>query len=266
MTIVVVVPPLIAAAVWAPAWGWAALTGGALAIAGAECVTLLSRKTRTGWAWVGGMGSLGAGAVLYLWSGSSPATTALRIFAWSGVVALLFYAVRALVPELRRGTAVPAVVSVLFAVLYCGVLPAHLALLRRDAGSAWVLFALAIAWGSDVGGYLVGRIAGGPRLAPRISPAKTIAGAVAGLAAAAVIGILFATGTQTGTGTIQIALIAVAAAFLSQIGDLAESHLKRRCGVKDSGVVLAGHGGMLDCIDGLILAAPWLYYVHRHLA
>jgi phosphatidate cytidylyltransferase len=60
-------------------------------------------------------------------------------------------------------------------------------------------------------------------------------------------------------------VIAVVAGVLSQAGDLAESLLKRRAGVKDSGAIVAGHGGMLDCIDGLILAAPWLYYAHRYL-
>ena len=265
MTIVVVVPLLLAVAVWGPPWGWAALVGGALAIAGGECVTLLSRKARTGWAWIGGMGSFGAGAALYLRSGSPPGTMALQILALLSAAALLISALRSFVSDLRRGTMFRAVVSVLFAALYCGLLPAHLALLRRDAGSAWALFALAVAWGGDVGGYLVGKVVGGPRLAPRISPSKTIAGAIASLVTAAVIGILFAMQAQTGVSTSRIVLIAVVAGLLSQIGDLAESHLKRRCGAKDSGGVIAGHGGMLDCIDGLILAAPWLYYAHRHL-
>jgi phosphatidate cytidylyltransferase len=265
ITIAVALPPLLALAVWAPPWAWAALSGGALAIAGGECVTLLARKTRTGWAWIGGMGSFGAGAALYLLSGSSPATMALQILALLIAAALLFFALRSFVPYFRRGIVFPAVVSVLFAALYCGLLPAHLALLRRDAGSAWALFALAIAWGSDISGYLVGKVAGGTPIAPRISPSKAIAGYLAGIVTAAVIGILFATGVQTTVDTRQIVLIAVVAGLLSQIGDLAESFLKRRCGAKDSGTLIAGHGGMLDCIDGLILAAPWLYYAHRHL-
>lgn len=123
--------------------------------------------------------------------------------------------------------------------------------LRAD-GLPTVGFLLLAVWSTDIGAYLVGRVVGGPKLAPAISPGKTWSGAAGGLLAAIVI--------CNGAGfTLYAAAMALLLSLVTQIGDLAESALKRRCGVKDSSHLIPGHGGLLDRLDGLLLAAPTAY-------
>ena len=114
----------------------------------------------------------------------------------------------------------------------------------------WVFLVVAAA---DVGGYFAGRLIGGPKLWPRVSPNKTWAGIGGGVALAAALGWLFSWAT-TGTNVLQVCAVSVAAAMVSQGGDLAESALKRHFGVKDSGRLMPGHGGALDRLDGLAAA------------
>lgn len=127
-----------------------------------------------------------------------------------------------------------------------------------DPGAGVVLFLVACVAMSDTGAYMAGRIFGGPKLAPRISPAKTWSGSIGGLLSAVVMGMViahFLPGAMPGAlwrGAVFGGLVAIAA----QIGDLAESALKRARGVKDSGTILPGHGGLLDRFDGLLVAAP----------
>lgn len=138
------------------------------------------------------------------------------------------------------------------------IMPAVAALLwlrvPEPGGFQAVLFVLCVVWASDIGAYLVGRLVGGPKLAPAISPGKTRSGAVGGLVA--VLGVGFAA-ARLGHGS---APAAMAAALLlgvvAQAGDLLESGLKRHFGVKDSGRLIPGHGGLLDRLDAVLLAAP----------
>ncbi len=133
------------------------------------------------------------------------------------------------------------------------ILPACATLLwlRADptVGLGNVLFVLLIVWASDIGAYLVGRLVGGARLAPAISPGKTWSGAVGGLAAAGLVGLAAAAHPRA-------ILVAIGLGVLSQAGDLLESALKRHFGVKDSGFLIPGHGGLFDRLDGLLAAAP----------
>jgi len=141
----------------------------------------------------------------------------------------------------------------------CYLAPATLALLwlRGDAesGRATVLFIILVVWASDIGAYLAGRLIGGPKLAPRISPGKTWSGAVGGLAAAVAVGLAVANLEPDGV-PVSAMLVAGCLGIASQLGDLLESGLKRRFGVKDSGRLIPGHGGLLDRLDGVLLAAP----------
>lgn len=120
-----------------------------------------------------------------------------------------------------------------------------------------VIWLLAVVWTTDVFAYLVGRAAGGPRLAPQISPGKTWSGLCGGVLAAAVAGGVAATATGS-ERLLHAAGLGGLLAVVSQVGDLIESALKRRAGVKDSGSLIPGHGGVLDRMDGLMLAAPVL--------
>jgi phosphatidate cytidylyltransferase len=134
---------------------------------------------------------------------------------------------------------------------------ACVALLSLDAdpaaGRATVLWLFAVVWATDSGAYLVGRWAGGPRLAPRWSPKKTWSGALSGLAAAALVGAI--TAKILGFSMVSPVLwVSMGLSVAVQAGDLAESAAKRRFGVKDTSGLIPGHGGLLDRLDGMLAA------------
>lgn len=140
-------------------------------------------------------------------------------------------------------------------ILYVGLPVLALLMLRERAEQGLLLtfWAMALVWACDTGAYFAGRAIGGPKLAPRISPNKTWAGFIGGVIA----------GTAFAFLLVHLFDLPVALAFatpllgaVSQAGDLYESHLKRRAGVKDSSNLLPGHGGVLDRLDGLVFAAP----------
>jgi len=151
-----------------------------------------------------------------------------------------------------------AVWSLAGGTLWIVLAAAALLWLRADpvAGRANVLFVLVLVWASDIGAYLVGRLVGGPRLAPLISPGKTWSGAAGGVAAALGVGWAAAWWLPTGAGFARVAAVAAVLCVVGQLGDLAESFAKRRFGVKDSGTLIPGHGGLLDRVDALIAVAP----------
>lgn len=124
-----------------------------------------------------------------------------------------------------------------------------------EAGRASILWLFVLVWATDTGALAVGRTLGGPRLAPRISPNKTWSGTVAGLASAAGVGALVGWITDD-VGFALIIGLSVGLSVVAQAGDLLESAVKRHYGVKDSGSMIPGHGGILDRADGLLLAAP----------
>ena len=128
--------------------------------------------------------------------------------------------------------------------------------LRGDPalGAAAVLYLFAVAWTTDTASYAAGRLIGGPKLAPRISPKKTWSGFIIGALAPALVGYAFAVALK-GTSPWRLALVSVALALACQMGDLAESWVKRRFGAKDMSQMIPGHGGLLDRIDGLLFAA-----------
>ena len=139
-------------------------------------------------------------------------------------------------------------------VAYCGLPALALVVLRSQPdGLLLAVWAMALVWATDIGAYFAGRTIGGPKLAPAVSPNKTWAGLIGGVIAAGLFG--FALMTWAGLAW-PLAAASPALAVLAQIGDLYESALKRRAGVKDSGNILPGHGGVLDRLDGLVPVAP----------
>ena len=143
-------------------------------------------------------------------------------------------------------------------VLYVGVPALALIWLRDDAatGRVHVIFMLLLIWASDIGAYLVGRVVGGPRLAPRISPGKTWSGAVGGLVCAVAVGVLAADLLHAPSSVVWVAVLSAGLGVVSQAGDLFESLVKRHFGVKDSGHLIPGHGGLLDRLDAVLAVAP----------
>jgi phosphatidate cytidylyltransferase len=140
-------------------------------------------------------------------------------------------------------------------IVYAGLpVLALLALREQDPhGLLYTFWAMALVWACDSGAYFAGRAIGGPKLAPQISPNKTWAGFIGGVASAG----LFAALLSVLFGLPWILTFATPfLAALAQGGDLFESHLKRQAGVKDSGNLLPGHGGIMDRLDGLVVVAP----------
>lgn len=160
-----------------------------------------------------------------------------------------------------------AVAVTLFGPLYAAALPAFLLVLRHSsfglrswAGTALVFFPLVVTWVGDSAAMSGGRAFGGPKMAPTISPGKTRSGGIAGLIGAAVAGALLVPFALRPAG-IDLSVGAAAAmglllGIVGQVGDLAESLLKREAGVKDSSHLIPGHGGVLDRFDSLIFVLP----------
>ncbi|UFZ06006.1 phosphatidate cytidylyltransferase [Bradyrhizobium ontarionense] len=127
-------------------------------------------------------------------------------------------------------------------------------LVRFDAAHGWQALVLVflVVWASDIGGYVAGRGIGGPKLAPRISPNKTWAGAIGGFAASLVVSAGWS--LADAGGLVAMVVVAAVLSVVSQLGDLLESAVKRRFGVKDSSHIIPGHGGLLDRLDGYVAA------------
>lgn len=133
---------------------------------------------------------------------------------------------------------------------------------RDDTGRGlgWLLLAILVTWMTDTGAYLVGKSIGRRKLIPRISPQKTVEGVAGGLAAAMVTSLLCILAFGLDVAPVLAALIGLGLGTIGMLGDLAESMLKRHAGVKDSGSLIPGHGGILDRIDAMlfVIIATWL--------
>ena len=225
--------------------------------------------------WGGGpfLMMIGIAAVLVLWewttiTGGQPKSTLIGLGGVSLVAALIEIELGvpvAAIGAIFLGVAAAAFIATggtsariwaLFGVLYAAGLAIPSLILRDDPmlGLASLVWLFAVVWGTDIAAYFCGRLIGGPKLWPRVSPNKTWSGALGGAAFATLAGML-----TVHLFGIDCALYAAPAAFAvsiaSQGGDLFESSMKRRFGVKDSSQLIPGHGGLMDRLDGFITAA-----------
>jgi phosphatidate cytidylyltransferase len=154
-----------------------------------------------------------------------------------------------------------------FGIFYLGALTPLLGMLQRDAahGRAWVLLALAVTFGNDTGAYFAGRGFGRHKLYPAVSPAKTVEGGIGGLVASVAVMFLARATLARWLTIADCLLVALPAAVLGPVGDLVESLIKRAAGVKDSGRLIPGHGGVLDRIDALLFVAAWVFVYATYL-
>lgn len=163
-------------------------------------------------------------------------------------------------------TVLGVVIKQLQGVIYIPVLLSFLILIRESSsGMIWIFVLLAVIFAGDTGAYYVGSYFGRHKLSPAVSPGKTIEGSIGGLAANMVIGSVgkafFLSELPWGLSLLFILAVGIA----GQVGDLFESELKRSSGIKDSGGILPGHGGVLDRIDALLFASPVAYIFIRFI-
>ena len=208
----------------------------------------------------GSLAAVAGGALpLALSVGSAGATAALSALVLIFALLFLFR-----IGDIRRLAQEIGVLA--FGFVYIPLLFGHLALLRGQLhGVQWVFLLLVIVMAGDTGAYYVGSTVGRHKLYPVVSPNKSIEGALGGLVGS-IAGAFIARGTffpeLTAADCLATALLF---GVLGQLGDLFESLLKRSCGVKDSGGIIPGHGGLLDRMDSIIFAAPAAFYYARYL-
>jgi phosphatidate cytidylyltransferase len=161
-------------------------------------------------------------------------------------------------------TALADISGTLFGVMYVAGLSGYFLLIREfEMGHAWILFLFVIVWLGDIGAYYGGRSLGKTKLAPSVSPNKTVEGAVSGLLGSLVGASLMQIFLLPEVSLVVCLIVALVCGIIGQFGDLAESLLKRNTGVKDSGSLIPGHGGVLDRIDSLLFAGPAFYLCYK---
>lgn len=254
---VVTVLPLIPIIVWmmfaGPRWLWQAFILSAVAIGGYELMAMKVPSSRGLRSWGSLTSVLFAYTIMFV-------NTAAAVY---GVVLLIVLGAMAwsLLQEDPLHNASVRVGWLLGTPVYVGGCMASLALVRDfDPTGAWVFLTMALAWGSDTSAYFVGRKFGKTKLAPRISPKKTLEGSAGGLAAS-VLGAVIMSFFLPKLEPLDAVALGILAGAAGQAGDLLMSVLKRSSGVKDSGGILPGHGGILDRVDALVFTAPatWAY-------
>ncbi len=254
---VATVIPLIPLIIWmmfvGPRWVWHAFILAAIAVGGYEMMAMKVPESRALRVW-GSVSSVAfACAVIF-------GTSIAHVY---GVVLLLILAtmVLGLLQDDPLHNASVHLGWLIATPIYVGGALATVDILRDfPPTGAWVLLAFGLAWASDTSAYFVGRKFGKTKLAPRISPKKTLEGAGGGLAGSVIFSAIMSTFIPALPVLDAIAL-GLVAGTAGQGGDLFESVLKRSSGVKDSGGILPGHGGLLDRVDALVFTAPaaWAY-------
>ena len=252
VTALFLIPLGVYASLFAPWWIFA----GVVAAVATLCFIEYSRIT-------GAFAPLGIVTGLLILVAPPPATVLILI-----VAALAAMCLPLASPEPEMGAAAARTGALVLGILYIfGSWKAAILLhdvvtppLRHlSAGRHWLMFGLMVNWIGDTGAYYVGRKYGRHKLAPAVSPGKTWEGAVASSVTGLIFGLIYLPLAIGGTSFLKAALFALAANAAGQVGDLAESAIKRGAGVKDSGTMLPGHGGVLDRVDSTMFALPVLY-------
>jgi len=189
-----------------------------------------------------------AGGVLLLWEGD----------AWWLLVVVAIVGLTAGLRDAELGKALPRAALLVMGVVYiygCW----KCALPIRERSAHWLMYGLLVNWVGDIGAYYVGRNFGRHKMAPRVSPKKSWEGAAASVVTSIVVAGGYLVRTVPGVSIAVVVLLTMAANAAGQVGDLAESAIKRGAGVKDSGGILPGHGGFFDRVDSTLFSLPVIY-------
>ena len=208
-----------------------------------------------------GVAAVKAGSDLPLRAVSGLAMAALALLAaWmGGMTFIVFWSIAAILIFWEWNKIVAAssqrALWIAAGVVYAAIAGVAPVLLRGsgEVGFVAIVFLFAVVWTTDIAGYVVGRLVGGAKLWPAVSPKKTWSGAIGGIVGAVIAGaaVVHFSGIPVGA----VILLAVVLSIASQAGDLFESAIKRRFGVKDASHIIPGHGGVMDRLDGFIVAA-----------
>ncbi|MDH4226175.1 MAG: phosphatidate cytidylyltransferase [Deltaproteobacteria bacterium] len=250
---IILIPIVVAIILYAPFWVIAALA--ALLIAGAVKELMHINEK---------MGYSGSAALAIVFSASIP-----FIFLYAGLadalrasVAYVFiYFLTGIYARKDFKASANWVMSKILALLYIAVPVAHIVpLTGLENGRLWFLFSLVLVWSNDTFAYFTGKAIGKHKLAPVLSPGKSIEGLVGGLLGGVIASLCMNYFLGLGLYHYEVALLTLGLGVVSVYGDLFESLLKRASGVKDSGNLIPGHGGLLDRIDSMVFVVPALYY------
>ncbi len=255
-TAIVGVPLVLALLYFGPHWGFYLLVATASVVGAIELFAMTHPGDRVSQT-LGVLLTLGVSVSVY-WATANPAVllTVLIAVPLLGMLITLW----------RLGsvpTAALRVASFTFGPIYIGAALTTLALLRKNEpgsdGPGYVVLALGFAWLSDTGGYFAGRYLGKHKLYEAVSPKKTIEGSIGGLVGALLIAFAAHFWFLKSLPLLNAIVLAIVAGALGQLGDLGESLIKRSTGVKDSGAILPGHGGILDRADAVIVTSAVLF-------
>jgi len=244
LTALVLIPIIVYVVLWANFWVFAAV------LAAAACLSYREYDAIAGRYGFGAPGPLGygAGLLLLFWQRDPWLLIA--------VAALLALALALRTDDLAKS--LPRAALLLMGVVYVfGCWKCALPL--REMSPHWLMYGLLVNWSGDIGAYYVGRTFGRQKFAARISPKKTWEGAAGSLAASVLIAGAYLMRFVPGIGWLEIIGLTLAANIAGQVGDLAESAMKRGASIKDSGGILPGHGGFLDRVDSTLFALPVIY-------
>ncbi len=250
LTAAALIPPVAYVVFWGPQW---------LFLAVLATVALLSYYEYAGIA-----AHFGAGALHPVAYAGGLALLLIPAEPWLALVLLALVALGVSMRAESLAAALPGAALLVIGVAYIFG-SWRCAAFLREVSPYWLFYALAVTWVGDIGAYYAGRRFGRHKLAPRVSPGKSWEGAVASVVAAAVFGIVFLNRLIPATPLAHAVTLSVIANAAGQVGDLAESAMKRGAGVKDSGTILPGHGGFLDRVDSTLFVLP-VVYIYLKLA
>jgi len=251
LTAIVLIPFVVYVVLWANFWVFLAV------LAAVACLCYREYDAIAASYGFGAPGPLGYGAGLLLLT-SIPQP-------WLVLIAVTLIALALGMRSQDLGHALPRAALLLLGVVYAFGTWKCAALLR-DRSPHWLMFGLLVNWAGDIGAYYSGRAFGRHRLAERVSPKKTWEGTAGSLAASALIAGGYLLRFVGGMSVVPVLVLTLAANAAGQLGDLAESAMKRGANVKDSGTLLPGHGGMLDRVDSSLFALPVIYIYLQFLA
>jgi phosphatidate cytidylyltransferase len=253
---VVAIPLMLLLIFRGPPWGWFVMVVAAAGVGSLELYGMTHKGDRVSQVLCT---LLTLGLMVVLWWFGADAKVLLTVLLAMPIVAILLVLLR--LGDIQ--TAALRVAATAFGPIYLGGGLAAAALLRRDGGAdgpAFVLLALMLSWLSDTGAYFAGRFLGKHKLYEAVSPKKTVEGSIGGLLGGVVGALLAHFWYLTSLPLTHAIGLAIVAGGLGQAGDLGESLLKRSFGIKDSGGIIPGHGGILDRVDALLVTSTVTYF------